>query len=633
MSPCRFSWLVGLLLLGGCYHPDSSVADQTVLNLANRVRDPEPDRGPATPPATPPADGESGSPTPIQPAAALAAGPPALAAPPASSGPSVATTLICQVPPSLPRRPPLSIPPDLPGANAPPIRWPATREERARETHRLYPTLLPLPEGPRALPGPGGRPLTLADLQRLALANHPSVKSNAAAVEAAKGAVRQAGAYPNPTFSWEADTVGTGGAGYQGAYIDQPIKGANKLKLQKAAATMDLRNAEVALRRAETDVMYGVRTNYFAVLVALENVRVSRALAVFTERVYRIQVDIVEKGDVAAPYEPMQLRPLVLQARFNLLQALNQYQASWKQLAASLGLPGMPPAQLAGRVDMPVPVFSYEDVLARALSRHTDVLTAENSLQRARYSLELAQATPFPDFDVRVLLQKDYTTPPHLLVYSCNLSFPVAIWDRNQGGIMQAYNQMLQAGEGPHQARVNLTTTLADAYNRYETAREQVRISLAQVEDQVRAFRSLYERWGTLPGQVAFNDVVTAEQTLATYVAGYVTALGLQWTAVVDVANVLQTDDLFQMAPTQDMVPVPDLEHLVPMPCAHPAGGLPEQCLPERLDPTPPAGQPVPGPGPVVPQEQQAIDRPVLLLPVALAPGRGPGTPSSSPPR
>jgi cobalt-zinc-cadmium efflux system outer membrane protein len=506
----------------------------------------------------------------------------------------------------------------------------------------LYPSLPPLPEDPKTAPGPEGRPLTLSDLQRLAVGNHPSIKNAAAGVEAARGAVRQAGAYPNPSVFWEADTVGTSGAGYQGAGFDQPIKSANKLKLQKAAATIDLRNAELALRRAETDVMYGVRTNYFAVLVALENIKVSRALAEFTERVFRVQVELLAEGGFAAPYEPMQLRPLVLGARFNLLQAIKQYEASWRQLAASVGIPGLPPTSVSGRVDMPIPLYRYGDVLVRALAQHTDMLTAQNALQKARYQLELAQVTPYPDFDIRSLIQKDYTTPPHFLVYSIAVTLPVPIWDQNKGAIQQAYNQMLQAAEGPHQIQVNLTNSLAEAINRYEANREQVRITWQQIQDQVRAYRGLYERRETQPDQVAFGDVVTAEQTLATYIAAYVTALGAQWLAVADVANVLQTDDLFQTNQLQEMPPVPDLEHLLALPCCHPCGTLPQSsaqpaeshegsALPAA--PTPAASNlaaPRPGPGPVFPETLPEAVPPLLHEQAPAADGNWKSAPGGS---
>ena len=464
------------------------------------------------------------------------------------------------------RKPPqrLVVPPALPGADAPPIaKFPEDPAQRKRYLEAMFPPLPAAPELRPTAPGPEGRPMMLADLQRLAAIYSPAIKSAQAAVEAADGAVKQAGAYPNPSFFFEQDTVGTGPGGYEGLGFNQVVKTANKLKLQQAAAVMELLNTKLALKRAYTDLAYQVRTNYFAVLVALESVRINEALYQFTDEIYRVQVELVE-GTIAAPYEPLQLRPLAIQARFNLIQAHNQYLASWKQLAATLGLRDMPPTELAGRVDMPVPVFEYNDVLARVLAGHTDVRTAFNSIQKARFNLELAKVTPVPDVTLNVLVQKDYTAPPNLFVHSLQFSLPVPVWDQNVGNIKQAQGQLSQALAGPDQARNSLIMTLADAFNRYKTARENVDIAMQQCRDQVRAYRNLYARRQSDPTAVAFGDVVTAQQTLAGYIAGYVSALGLQWTAVNDVANLLQTDDLFQAGQRKETDPIPDLRQLIP---------------------------------------------------------------------
>ncbi len=475
------------------------------------------------------------------------------------------------------KKPPqrLVVPPGLPGADAPPItKFPQDPVQKRKYIQALFP---PLPAAPKMLPpapGPEGRPMTLADFQRLAAVCSPAIKSAEAAVEAAKGAVKQAGAYPNPQFFFEQDTVGTGPGGYEGFGFNQVVKTANKLKLQQAAAMMDLLNAQLALKRAYSDLAYQVRTNYFALLVALQGVKTNEALYRFTNEIYRVQVDKVE-GQISAPYEPMQLRPLAIQARFNLVQAQNQYLASWKQLAATLGLRDMPPTEVAGSVDMPVPVFKYNEVLARVLADHTDVLTAINSIHKARFNLEFAKVTPVPDVTLNVLVQKDYTAPPNLFVHSLQFGFPVPIFDHNQGNIKQAEGLLAQVAAGPDQARNSLTSSLADAYNRYETARYNVELALQQCRDQVRAYSLLYSRYDQEPTAVAFGNVVTAQQTLAGYVAAYVTALGLQWTAVNDVANLLQTDDLFQVGPKQEMAPVPDLRQLGPprgMPRSLPVG-------------------------------------------------------------
>ena len=63
---------------------------------------------------------------------------------------------------------------------------------------------------------------------------------------------------------------------------------------------MDLHNAELALRRARSDLATQVRNAYFAVLVAKETVRVNRALAHFTDEVYRLQAQMLA-GGFAAP--------------------------------------------------------------------------------------------------------------------------------------------------------------------------------------------------------------------------------------------------------------------------------------------------------------------------------------------
>jgi cobalt-zinc-cadmium efflux system outer membrane protein len=434
--------------------------------------------------------------------------------------------------------------------------------------------------------------MTLTDLQRLAALYSPAIKSAEAAVEAAKGAAKQAGAYPNPYVFFEQDTVGTGPAGYQGFGLHQTIKTGNKLKLQQAVAMMDLLNAQLALKRAYIDVAYQVRTNYFAVLVAREGVKINQALYELTEEVLRVQVEMVE-GQLSAPYEAMQLRPLALQARFTLIQAQNQYLASWRQLAAAMGLRDMPLTEVAGRIDMPIPVFDFHPVLGRVLANHTDVRTAINEIQEARFNLQLAKVTVLPDVDLNILAQKDTTAPPNVIAHSLQASVPIPFFNQNLGAIKQATGQLSQAQASLEQTRNTLTQALADAYNRYATNRENVAITLQQIQDQVRAYRMLVDRRWHDPTSVSFGDQIVAQQLLVTYISSYVAALGLQWLAVCDVANLLQTDDLFQVGPRKEMVPVPDLKQLTPpgmLPCPRAA----PQCAEKSSPPAAPPAQPAP---------------------------------------
>src|SRR5262249_13018848 len=143
----------------------------------------------------------------------------------------------------------------------------------------------------------------------------------------------------------------------------------------------------------------------------------------------------------------------------------------------------------------------------------------------------------------------------------------------NKGGIVQAEGQLLRAMEGEHQARDNLTILVAGAFEAYDSQRRIVEKYAREIlPDQVRVYKGTYDRHWERPDQVAFQDVVTAQQTLETYLAAYLTALDAQWQAVVTLANFLQTNDLFGAGQeTVDLhcQALHDLEQLKPLPCCH----------------------------------------------------------------
>jgi cobalt-zinc-cadmium efflux system outer membrane protein len=463
------------------------------------------------------------------------------------------------------------IPPEVPGSETPLLHEPAEAEARQRERERLYPPLPPLPTEPRPLPGPNGKPYTLAELQQLAAANCPTVRQAAADVEAARGNLIQSRAYPNPTVGWSVQPSNDGStAGLQGPFIDQTIKFGGKLKWAAASAEMDFQNAGLALRRARSDLSTSVRNAYFALLVARESVRVNRALASFTDEIYRLHVvgELRGIGRVAV-YEPAALRAQAYSTRLAYRQSIQTYIYSWKLLVAAIGLRQLPLTEVAGRIDAAIPYYDYDAVLAHAQRNHTDVLIARNGIEKAKYNLNLARITPYPDVDVNVGLLKEYALAPKQFVHTLTVGVPFPVWDRNQGNIMAAEAALVRATEEPHRVAENLTATLATAYTAYKQNLDALEYYRRMIlPDQVTYYRGVLQRRQIDPG-ASFGDLVTAQQTLATNVTSYLGILGSLWSSVVSVADVLQTDDLFQLAKPQPVPPVPDLDGLSAWPCCH----------------------------------------------------------------
>ncbi len=618
MRPRIPAWPLALLLLSGCLSPVRHDVDALICDRARTPIDlPPPGAG------TPALAFQKSAANEID--AALSQ-----AAYQASAAPSAGPPR-----PDFLKR--LEVPPAVPGSEAKKIVIPSLRglplegqlKVLGKVANQNFPALPPVGPDPQPVPGPDGKPLTLADLQKLARANSPLLRQAAADVQAAKGAAVQAGLYPNPTFGVQGITAGPSGGPEYGYVFGQTIKTMGKLRLARAAAEMDVANAELAYRKAETDLMASVRSGYFGVLVAGENIRANRALVRLTDEVYKVLVQQLRGGEVAT-YEPMQVGVFAAQARAGLITARNSYTLAWKQLASVMGLPGMPPTELAGRIDLPLPRYRYDAALARVLGNHTDVGTAENGIKKARYNLRLAEVTAVPDINWSVTLLNDATPPgPERVTATTQVTVPVPVWDRNQGNIRQMQGALLRAVEEPHRVRADLTARLADAFRRYDESAKILELYKVDILPmQVQAFRATVQRhYGGEPGAVLYNDLIASEQNLVSAIGVYLTTLGATWQAVVDTANLLQTDDLFQLAEPVPVAPVPDLDALLQLPCCHPCDPLPDGRL-RKADVNwqpagiPPAGArktpaatpaPLPTPQPVGTSAPTPEPRPTML--------------------
>src|SRR5262245_61851274 len=92
-------------------------------------------------------------------------------------------------------------------------------------------------------------PLSLADLEKMALDRNPSLGQAKASVDAAAGRVTQAGLYPNPVVSGVGDEISSGPivrGGEFGGAIQQRIVTAGKLGLNRKIAQQDRAISEEA---------------------------------------------------------------------------------------------------------------------------------------------------------------------------------------------------------------------------------------------------------------------------------------------------------------------------------------------------------------------------------------------------
>ena len=439
----------------------------------------------------------------------------------------------------------LQLPPELPGAESPPAVLPPADDPqaRAKAIENLFPPFGPLPTLSPTIPETGLR-YTLAELEARTLAIAPAVDQAANAVVAADGLAWQAGRPFNPQVGYEADTVRTlGTAGYQGVYVEQVFQTAGKRQLAQQVACYDITSAEFNLRKARVDQLNGVRKAWYQVLVARENLRITRALAEFSDSIFELPLDQLRQEQIA-PYEPLPIRALAIQARAAYEAAQARDRAAWQVLAAAVGDPSLPPGDLEGTAVMPVVSLDYAQLSSLLQGNHTDLQVALNRNQQSQVEVERQYRKRVPDLRVYTAIQEDYTSPPvQRTTWNLQVGVPVPIFDLNRGNIQKARAEQARASREFERVRNELQADLADAWQRYETARIQVEAYRNRIlPDQARAYIGIVRRHDE-EGSVTYTDVVVAQQNLVMALNTYITSLTEQWNAWGDLLRIVQIDD------------------------------------------------------------------------------------------
>jgi cobalt-zinc-cadmium efflux system outer membrane protein len=125
-------------------------------------------------------------------------------------------------------------------------------------------------------------PITLSELEQLALQNNPTTTAAAAGIDAARGRTRQAGAWPNPVIGYSGAELKAGGRetrGEHGFFVEQTIPLGGKLRLSREVAQKTLEQAEAVGDLQQLRILSSVRQTFYGVLLTERRIEVQERLA------------------------------------------------------------------------------------------------------------------------------------------------------------------------------------------------------------------------------------------------------------------------------------------------------------------------------------------------------------------
>jgi cobalt-zinc-cadmium efflux system outer membrane protein len=363
----------------------------------------------------------------------------------------------------------------------------------------------------------------LSDLEGIALANNPALARTGARVQAARGEWLQVGLLPNPVAGYSAAEIGDEDrAGQQGGVVGQEIVLGHKLKLNRAVAAQQVRQAEQEFEAQRLRVLSDVRIQFYTVLAAQQKAQLADRLVRIGQEGVEAAQRLFDAQEVGRP-DLLQARIEANEARITAQNARNGQLAAWRSLAAVLGMPEMAPAPLAGdlRTGRQASI-DYGQALERILGTSPELAAAQANVQHARWAIDRARAEKIPNVDLQVTAQHDNATRDNIVGVQAVL--PVPIWNRNQGGISKAQAELSAASSGVLTKQLALQQHLAGAYERYANARQKVERYEQDILPDAQQSLDLVKA-GYKQSEFSYLAVLTAQRTYFQTSISYLDAL------------------------------------------------------------------------------------------------------------
>jgi cobalt-zinc-cadmium efflux system outer membrane protein len=380
---------------------------------------------------------------------------------------------------------------------------------------------------------------SLAQLEHLATEQSPILRRDLARIESLRGSAVQAGLYPNPKFDTGNPPVVLAGRDSQFNFgFQQEIVVQGKLKLDRAAAERQVRQAELAFQQNRLELLTSVRRQFFSTLAAQRRVEVQAKLLKVLLAGLNAAKSLQKAGE-ASQLDYLLLSVDYRQVEMNLQRTRALLDGAYKKLIAVAGVPGLVVSSVTGELFVLPPEFDEASLHEYLTTRHTSLLIAELDVNRNHVLLKRAQVEPYPNLYAGPAY--NFGLQPGNDQLWLNLSFPIPVWNLNQGNIQAARANIREAVEVVAVLRNELLGRGADALSRFHAARRVVEQYRTQILPQTAKILSLTQQ-GLKAGVFDFPRYLQAQRAVVETNNSYLDSLEALWTTSAEVAGLLQKE-------------------------------------------------------------------------------------------
>lgn len=370
------------------------------------------------------------------------------------------------------------------------------------------------------------RMVTLRDALSLALLKNPELMAFSYEVRAREARILQAGLLPNPEIEGEVENFGGEKAhkGFQAAEstlrLSQLIELGGKRQNRKNVARFDKSLSCWDYESKRLDVLSGTAIAFIEALFTQESVDLAREQHRIAQEVYNTVSEKANAGKVS-PLEETKAKVALSTSRIELERAERDQNSARQGLSSFWGSADVYFDKVEGDFDSVIDIPDIEQLVGIVI-RNPDLARWDDEIKFRQATVDLERSRAIPDVTVGGGVKKFEETEDYGFVV--NLSIPIPIFDRNQGGIREARNKLAKSRKEYETTNVRIRTDLLQAYQELSSTHTEV-ISLKSdvLPSAKRAFDASSE--GYKQGKFEYLDVLDAQRTFFRTRAQYLDSL------------------------------------------------------------------------------------------------------------
>ncbi len=370
------------------------------------------------------------------------------------------------------------------------------------------------------------KPLTLGNALELALGNNPSLAAMDFEVEASRAETQQAGLFSNPELSLEIENIRGDGVfeGYSSRERTLMLSttygmGGKRRKEKKVA----LSNEKLSIWQFEDmklKTASRIKAAFYETLGAQKLLALNEDILLLAEEMYSAVNARVEAGKVS-PVEKIKAKSVLLNQELELAKAERDNRAATEELFPLLGISTQEFAALEGDLENSIDLSEKEHYLV-LLENNPLLKSVEERINLKNADIALQKSERFPDVEIGAGYRDVNDTGEHS--WSVEFSFPVKIFNRNQGNIRAAEYRLAGAEEEKKSVLLELEKELSRIYYSAETLQlEAVTLRDEIVPCAEKVYESAVE--GYRLGKFDYLEVLDAQRLFFESQRKYIQAL------------------------------------------------------------------------------------------------------------